>query len=121
MIIKITNKSKNFYAHLGRVFGSREIERLTNDKAYDDDGKDWYVYYKRGTPVVFVSVIDGVIKNVWGEDRKRLVDVLKKIKTDLPIKNSVVTKYFEDEYIKAGFTVENKSRNFINIRSGEIE
>lgn len=117
MIITITNKSKNFYVHLGRIFGSREIERLTKDKMYDDDNKVWYVYYKRGNPVTFVSVVDGVVKNVWSDDRKLLVDVLKKINKDLSIKNSTVIKYFEKEYEKAGLKVNKKSKNFVTIRS----
>ena len=56
MILKLTNKSKNFYAHLGRVFGSREVQRVTGDRFYDDDDKVWFIYYNRGNPDTFVSV-----------------------------------------------------------------
>lgn len=114
MIISITNKSKNFYAHTGKIFGSREVQRLTNDRFYDDDEKIWHVYYNKGVPDTFVSVKDNVIKNIWTENEKHLVEVLKDIKLD--IKESFVTKYFKECYEKADYTIiENGSKNFIKI------
>lgn len=116
MIIPITNQSKNFYAHLGRVFGSREIEKLTGDRIYDDDGKVWYVYFKNSKPVAFVSVKDNVIRNVWDDDKNCLQKVLEKIKSE--IKTSTVTKYFVDVYKAAGYKVIEHSINFVKIRGG---
>lgn len=77
MILKLTNKSKNFYAHLGNVFGSREIERITGDRFYDDDEKIWYIYYDKGNPVSFVSIKNNVIKNVWSDNEELLTRTLK--------------------------------------------
>lgn len=120
MIIPITNQSKNFYAHLGKVFGSREVERVTGDRIYDDDGKIWYLYYNRGVPDTFISVKDNIIKNIWGYEDKHILIVLKHIKKD--IKESVVTKYYKDLYIEAGYTItEDYTKNYIKIRGDYIE
>lgn len=121
MIIKLTNKSKNFYAHLGKVFGSREIEKTTNDRFYDDDNKAWYIYFNRGNPTSFVSIVDSVIKNVWTTERTHLIQVLKKIKDVTDVKTSIITGYFKDEYVEAGYIIESKSKNFIKVRSGKVE
>lgn len=115
MIIPITNKSKNFYSHLGKVFGSREIEKLTSDRFYDDDSKTWYLYYKSGAPDTFVSLKDNVIKNIWSENEKHLIEVLKEIKKE--VRASIVTDYFKDYYIKAGYKIVEKTyKNFVKIR-----
>ncbi len=120
MIISITNQSKNFYTHLGKVFGSREIERLTNDRFYDDDDKTWYLYYNKGVPDTFVSVKGKVIKNIWSESEKHLIEVLKHIKAI--VKESLVTKHFKECYEKANYKIiENGSKNFIKIEGDYIE
>ena len=120
MIIPITNKSKNFYAHLGEVFGSRKVQNLTNDRFYDDDNKTWYLYYDRGAPDTFVSVKDRVIKNIWTENEKHLVEVLKDIK--LYVKESLVTNHFKSCYEDAEYTIiENGSKNFIKIVGDYVE
>ena len=43
MIIKMTNKDEKFYEYMGRLFGSRLVEKQTNDRIYDDDSKEWYI------------------------------------------------------------------------------
>lgn len=103
MILKLTNKSKNFYSHLGNVFGSREVENATGDRFYDDDNKIWYLNYDGGTPNVFVSVDGSVIKNVWAESRVDLIRVLKQINKEVQITRSVVPLVFREEYLSAGF------------------
>lgn len=122
MILKLTNKSKNFYAHLGKVFGSREVQKVTGDRFYDDDNKTWYVYYNRGDPDTFVSVQDNKIKNVWTENRKHLIAVLKQINKELSVKESVVPAVFKDEYENSGFLIlGNGYKNFIKIRGDQNE
>lgn len=117
MILKLTNKSRNFYAHIGRIFGSREVQKVTGDRFYDDEGKVWYVYYSRGNPDTFVSVQDNKIKNVWTEHKNHLIEVLNQINKELPVKESVVPVVFKDEYEKAGLKIlGNGYKNFIRIR-----
>lgn len=120
MIMPITNKSKNFYAHLGKVFGSRKIQSLTNDRFYDDDNKTWYLYYNKGIPDTFVSVKDHAIKNTWAENENHLVEVLKDIKAD--VGESLVTKHFIKCYEDADYTIiENGSKNFMKIVGDYID
>lgn len=124
MILKLTNKSKNFYAHIGKVFGSRKVEQITSDRFYDDDDKVWYIFFRRGSgvPDTFVSVRQNKIKNVWTENSDHLVEVLKKILKDWPIKESVVPAVFKEEYEAAGFDViGNGYKNFIKIRGDQNE
>ncbi|WP_061564880.1 hypothetical protein [Heyndrickxia coagulans] len=124
MILKLTNKSKNFYAHVGKVFGSRKVEQVTGDRFYDDDDKVWYIYFRRGSgvPDTFVSVRQNKIKNVWTENSEHLVEVLKKVAKDWPIKESIVPAVFKKEYETAGFEfLENGYKNFIKIRGGQNE
>lgn len=119
MIIPITNQSKNFYVHLGKIFGSREIERLTGDRIYDDDSKTWFVYFKGASPVAFVSVKDEFIKNIWAYDNKCLQKVLEKLKGE--VKESIVTRYFIDIYKKSGYEVKEYSVNYVKIRGENNE
>lgn len=119
MILKLTNKSKNFYAHLGKIFGSREVQRKTGDRFYDDDDKIWYLYYDRGVPNTFVSIKDNVIKNVWTENKEHLIKVLKQIFDECNIVESVVPSMFKEEYVQAGFSVQESSKKFVKIRGVE--
>ena len=64
MIKKMTNKDSNFYKYMGEIFGSREIQRETSDRFYDDDGKEWFLYTELGVTLSVVSVKENVIKNV---------------------------------------------------------
>ncbi|MGG3987666.1 hypothetical protein [Bacillus smithii] len=122
MILKLTNKSKNFYANLGKVFGSREVQKITGDRFYDDDNKIWYVYYSRGNPDTFVSVQSDKIKNVWTEHKNHLIEVLNQINKEIDVMESVVPAVFKDEYEKAGFLIlGNGYKNFIRIRGEESD
>lgn len=122
MIIPLTNQSKNFYAHLGKVFGSREVAKITGDRFYDDDDKTWYVYFDKGEPSAFVSVQNAVIKNVWGESREHIKLVLREINKKEKIKESIVPIVFQNCYESAGFlNVGNGLKNFIRIRGTKNE
>lgn len=122
MIITVTNKSKNFYTHLGPVFGSRKVQRITGDRFYDDDDKVWYLYYDKGSPSVFISISDGVIKNVWGENDDLLSKTLREVREKENIKESIVPRIFEKQYREAGYKIiSNGYTNFIKIRSGKHE
>mgnify|MGYP003292759025 FL=1 len=56
MILKMDNKSKDFYNIMGKFFGSRIVQNKTNDRIYDDNNKEWYVYLENKNPVAFVSI-----------------------------------------------------------------
>jgi len=122
MIIPITHTSKNFYAHLGPIFGSRKVEKMTGDRFYDDDDKIWYLYYDKGVPDTFVGILNNVIKNVWTEKPEHLILVFKDINKKMTIKESIVPSLFNDIYIKSGYElVDHDYKNFLKIRSGSSD
>lgn len=119
MINKMDNKSKNFYTVMGKFFGSRIVENETNDRIYDDNKKEWYVYFDNNTPVAFVSIVSGVIKNVYSIKDEFLIELLKYISKEINIKDSVVTKAYKSAYESSGLVTsgDDEYKNFIRIRS----
>lgn len=119
MIAKMDNKSKNFYSIMGKFFGSRIVENETNDRIYDDNKKEWYVYFDNDNPVAFVSISSGVIKNVYSIKDEFLIELLQQISKETNIKDSIVTKTYRNAYESSGLFIggDNEYKNFIRIRS----
>lgn len=117
MVIKINNKDKNFYEYMGRFFGSRLIEKQTNDRIYDDDNKEWYINIEDNRVVAFISISNNVIKNIYTTKEQYLEELLKKVKKEQNIKYSIVTNNYIDIYEKCGFkTHKNQEyKNFVTI------
>lgn len=123
MIIKITNKEDNFYQYMGKFFGSRLIQKQTNDRIYDDDNKEWYIYLEDERAVAFVSISKNVIKNVYTTKGIYLEELLKKIKKEKNITYSIVTNYYTEIYEKCGFKVKDNQdyKNFVTIYTQKEE
>ena len=119
MILKMNNKSKDFYNIMGKFFGSRIVQNETNDRIYDDNSKDWYVYIDNDTPVAFVSIASNVIKNVYSIKDAFLIELLQHITKEISIKDSIVTKAYSNTYVSSGLIIDESSeyKNFIRIRS----
>lgn len=118
MILKMDNKSKDFYNIMGRFFGSRIVENKTNDRIYDDNNKNWYVYLDNDIPVAFVSLSSNVIKNVYAIKDEFLVKLLVHVSKQIKIDDSIVTSTYYDVYNSCGFICDNDGyKNFIRIRS----
>ena len=117
MVIKMTNKDKNFYKYMGRFFGSRAIEKQINDRIYDDDGKQWYMFFEGKEVKAFVSVNKNIIKNIYATEEKYLEDVLKAVIKENEITYSTVIKMYADVYKKCGFKVSKETgyKNFVMI------
>lgn len=117
MIIKTTNKDKKFYQYMGKVFGSRLIENQINDRIYDDDSKEWYIYLEDEKVKAFVSINKSVIKNVYTVKEKYLEEILMKIKNEVNITYSIVTNCYINVYEKCGFKVWTGQgyKNFVTI------
>lgn len=117
MIIKMTNKDENFYKYMGKFFGSRLIQNQTNDRIYDDDNKEWYIYLEEGSAKAFVSINKNIIKNIYTTKEKYLEELLIKIKDENDITYSIVTNCYLDVYEKCGFKVwkEGSYKNFVTI------
>ena len=113
MILKMSNKDENFYKYMGKIFGSRIVERQTNDRIYDDEDKEWYIYLKNEFVLACVSISKNVIKNIYTTEKKYLEEILEKIQKDIKINNSIVTNKYIGIYEKCNFKV-NKEQNYKN-------
>lgn len=113
----MTNKSERFYQYMGKFFGSRLVEKQTNDRIYDDDSKEWYIYFKENRVMAFVSVSNNIIKNIYTTKEMYLEEILMEIKKRKIITYSTVTSYYEKVYEKCGFKVKKRQeyRNFVTI------
>lgn len=117
MIIRMTNKDEKFYQYMGKVFGSRLIEKQTNDRIYDDNDKEWYIYLEEEKVMAFISISQNKIKNIYTTKEKYLEELLKEIKNEKIITYSIVTNSYEKIYEKCGFTIhkDNTYKNFVTI------
>lgn len=117
MVVKMTNKDRDFYQYMGKFFGSRLIQKQTNDRIYDDDEKVWYVYLENNRVMAFVSVNKNIIKNIYATKEKYLEEILKKVKRENEITYSIVTNYYKEVYAKCGFEVSKNQdyKNFVTI------
>ncbi len=120
MILKMTNKDRDFYTYLGKLFGSRIVQSETKDRFYDDNNKIWYVYLeiKSNKCLAYVSIYNNVIKNVYSYNEPALTELLMEIKKNYNIQPSIVTKIYQDIYEKCGFFVNDLEnyKHFIMIR-----
>lgn len=103
-------------------FGSRIVQTETKDRIYDDNNKVWYIYLNQSTkPCAFVSVCDGVIKNIYSNSDEYLKKLLLSLKHEVVIHDSVVTKIYENIYVECGFKINSLDnyKHFIMIRGEE--
>ena len=100
MVKKVTNQDKKFYEYMGKYFGSRSIEKQINDRIYDDNNKQWYIYLEEEKVMAFVSINKNVIKNIYTTQEKYLEEILKKIMKENQITTSIVTKKYAETYEK---------------------
>lgn len=117
MIIKMNNKDEKFYCYMGKMFGSRIIQKQVNDRIYDDNDKEWYLYIEEERVAAFVSISKSTIKNVYSIKEEYLLEILQKIKSENKITESIVTNIYVDIYQKAGFKISKDSnyKNFVVI------
>lgn len=117
MIVKMNNKEENFYHYMGKMFGSRIVQRQTNDRIYDDNEKEWYLYIEEDRVVAFVSVAGNTMKNVYTIRDCYLIELLTEIRKENKIKESIVPNIYKPLYKEAGFTIDpmNSLKNFIMI------
>ena len=117
MIVKMINKDEKFYQYMWKFFGSRLVEKQTNDRIYDDNDKEWYINLEEERVVAFVSVSQHKIKNIYATKEKYLEEVLNEVKDDSNLTYSVVTKNYEEVYERCGFKIHKDDiyRNFVTI------
>lgn len=111
MVDVMIRGDERFYRVLGPVFGSRQIEKITHDRFYDDDGKIWYVIEGKGA----ASVLGKTIKNFWAEDDGCAEEILTFMKTRHENLNGIVPRVYQAEFERAGFCVQDFKRNFVEV------
>ncbi len=123
MIVKLKNDNEKFYQYMGKFFGSRLVEKQTNDRIYDDSDKEWYIYLEGKKAVAFVSIQKNTIKNVYTTKQEYLEKLLDRIKRENKITNSIVTNTYRDLYERCGFLLDNNSsyKNFVTIYTEQKE
>lgn len=120
MIYRIDNTYDGFYELVGKIFGSREVERVTNDRFYDDDNKEWIIYTDpTGKIVSAISVLKHRIKNIFSEAPEETVMELKSLYGE--VSQSIVPAVYKDLYVAAGYHVADHSINFVRITGGYHE
>ena len=119
MILKLTNKDEKFYEYMGKFFGSRLVQRQTNDRIYDDPDKLWYIYKDGEKIVAFVSIQKNTIKNLYTTKQEYLEKQLERVKKENKITTSIVTNTYKDLYERCGFILNNNDsfKNFVTIYS----
>lgn len=117
MVLVMYNQDKDFYSYMGKIFGSRVIEKQTNDRFYDDSEKEWYINVKNDKVVACVSLKNKNIKNIYTSKKEYLQEILVKIKKDTEISPSTVTNLYKNVYLKSGYKVIENERykNFVVI------
>jgi len=99
---------EDFYSLLGPVFGSREIEKATKDRFYDDPEKVWFLI-----PGEAVASVSGhTIKNFWASTEEAALCVILEI---LPLHSSldgILPTGWEGAFRRCGFTTQYHSKNF---------
>ena len=118
MVVKMNNKYKSFYQYMGQMFGSRVIEKQTNDRIYDDNDKEWYMVIEDDKVQAFVSMNSkNVIKNLYTVKKEYLSEIFRYIRMERSIAPSTVTNIYTDLYKRSGFKIgeDEKFKNFVVI------
>lgn len=117
MTKRMINTDKDFYKYMGNIFGSREVQRKTSDRIYDDNGKEWIMKIEKNAVIAVASVKDSVIKNVYAKDTNSLVEILEEIY--LEVDTGTVTRIYQKEYVSAGYKIVEEKKNFLTIKGGK--
>jgi len=116
MVVKLTNKDDNFYQYMGKFFGSRLVQKETNDRIYDDSDKVWYIYLKNKVSLGFISISENSIKNIYSVKPEYLSKLFEEIRKDITISPSVVTNLYVDIYESCNFSINDTCyKNFVII------
>lgn len=117
MIKRMNNSDPEFYGYMGKIFGSRKVQKETFDRFYDDDGKEWIFNLDKGSVTAVISVKDNMIKNVYAEDAFALMDILNEVRPE--ISKGLVPISYREIYTGAGYKIVEEKKNFLEIKGKE--
>ncbi|MBE5786184.1 MAG: hypothetical protein E7324_01440 [Clostridiales bacterium] len=116
-IIRLNQTSPDFYMLMGPVFGSRQVEKDTKDRFYDDPGKQWYLIPGKGA----ASVKDGVLRNFWTREEKDAQTLIEAMLQDYPALTGVAPLCYRDAFYRAGFLTVLYRKNFVEVSRYEAD
>lgn len=112
-VVRLNRANEDFYAQMGPVFGSRHIEKETNDRFYDDAGKQWYLITGRGA----ASVMGVTIKNFWADSPEAAAALIDAMRVDaVEALCGVIPRRHRTVFEAAGFSCLEHRRNFMEVR-----
>lgn len=117
MIKRMKNTDRGFYVYMGKIFGSRRVQRDTADRFYDDDEKEWIADIKNGDVVSVISIKDSLIKNAYADDIFSLIAVLKSAYGK--VSGGTVPCAYREAYTAAGYKIIEEKKNFLIIKGGK--
>jgi hypothetical protein len=115
-IWQISNTDDNFYELMGRVFGSRFIEKQVGLKIYDDSNKQWVITTINDDVIGFCSLQASTISDCFVYPNYRLQGVFNTMLDLLLSKpgnyRAVCTKMSLQAFLNRGFQVTKTTKNF---------
>ena len=114
MLKRMKNTDPGFYGYMGKIFGSRRVQRDTSDRFYDDDEKEWIAEIKNKSVAAVVSVKNDKISNVYADDIFALIEILKSISGE--ITEGIVPIAYREAYTAAGYQITGEKKNFLTIK-----
>lgn len=117
MVKRMKNTDRGFYGYMGKIFGSRQVQRDTTDRFYDDDGKEWIADIQNKAVTSVISVKDGIIKNVYADDIFSLISVLKAVYPE--VLSGTVPSVYREAYTAAEYKITGEKKNFLIIKGGK--
>ena len=109
-IRKITREDSDFYSVMGPVFGSRDIERASHDRFYDDPGKIWYV-----SENAVASTLHHTIRNFYAKNIVSALPLIKGMMAEHGKLVGIVPRKHLEAFRECGFFVKEHSKNFIEV------
>jgi len=98
-ILKLERNNPDFYRLLGPVFGSREIEKKSHDRFYDDPGKVWYLVPGQAA----ASVLENTVKNFWADSAEAGDALLQGLIQEYDSLHGIVPLCYSDLFEARGF------------------
>lgn len=117
MVKRMKNTDPGFYGYMGKIFGSRRVQRDTADRFYDDDEKEWIIDVTGKTVNSVISVRASKMKNVYAEDVFSLIAILEKVYPE--VSGGTVPIIYQEAYTAAGYQVVAEKKNFVIIKGGK--
>lgn len=112
-VIAMNNLDDGFYDELGRIFGSRKVERVTGDRFYDDNNKTWYLLKDGDTLLAVIGVKGEEIRNCYGESNEDITELIDEIKDNFT--TGTIPAVWKKAFRDAGYVIHHYTQNYFKI------